>query len=89
MRQRIRLRLRRRKGFTSKKKTVGLVGNRQRIAIWVVAQQELAFVVGAPVRGRRTTRTAIAVSLGREERSLMFAPMCEWPLSLWIDTFVQ
>jgi hypothetical protein len=37
-----------RKGFTSKKKTAGVVGNSQRIAILVVAQQELAFIVGAP-----------------------------------------
>ena len=37
-----------RKGFTSKKKTAGVIGNRQRIAILVVSQQELAFVIGAP-----------------------------------------
>jgi len=34
--------------LTAKKKTAGMVGDRQRIAILTISQQELSFVVGAP-----------------------------------------
>ena len=36
------------KRFTGEKKTAGVVGNRQRVAVLVISQQELAFVIGAP-----------------------------------------
>jgi hypothetical protein len=39
---------RRGKRFTGEQKAVGVIGDRQRVAVWVIAQQELAFVVGAP-----------------------------------------
>jgi len=35
-------------GFTGEQKPAGVVGDRQRIAVLVMAQQELAFVIGAP-----------------------------------------
>jgi len=36
------------KGLTAEKKTAGVIGDRQRVAVLVISQQELAFVVGAP-----------------------------------------
>ena len=38
----------RRKGFTGEQKPAGVIGDGQRIAVLVIAQQELAFVIGAP-----------------------------------------
>jgi hypothetical protein len=38
----------RRKGLTSEQKTAGVIGDRQRVAVLAIPQQELAFVVGAP-----------------------------------------
>src|SRR5580704_14110499 len=37
-----------REGFTGEQKTAGVIGDRQRIAVLVISQQELAFIVGAP-----------------------------------------
>ncbi len=36
------------KGFTGEKKTAGVVGDGQWVAVLVISQQELAFVVSAP-----------------------------------------
>jgi hypothetical protein len=36
------------KSFTGEQKTAGVVGDRQRVAVLVIPQQELAFVVSAP-----------------------------------------
>ena len=38
----------RRKGFTGEEKPAGVVGDRQRIAVLMIPQQKLAFVIGAP-----------------------------------------
>jgi hypothetical protein len=38
----------RRKGFTGEQKPAGVVGDRQRIAVLAISEQELAFVIGAP-----------------------------------------
>jgi hypothetical protein len=38
----------RRKGFTGEQKAAGMVGDRQRITVLVIAEQELSFVIGAP-----------------------------------------
>ena len=38
----------RRKGFTGEQKAAGMVGDRQRITVLVIAEQELPFVIGAP-----------------------------------------
>src|SRR6266853_4398164 len=38
----------RRKGFTGEQKPAGVVGDRQRIAVLMIPQQKLAFVIGAP-----------------------------------------
>jgi hypothetical protein len=38
----------RRKGLTGEQKTAGVVGDGQRVAVLVISQQELAFVIGAP-----------------------------------------
>jgi hypothetical protein len=46
----------RRKRFTDEQKTTGLVGNRQRIAILAIPEQELALAVGASLRQRRAMR---------------------------------
>ena len=35
-------------GFTGEKKAAGVIGDGQRIAVLMIAQQELALVVGAP-----------------------------------------
>ena len=37
-----------REGFAGQQKPAGVVGHRQRIAVVVIPQQELAFVIGAP-----------------------------------------
>ena len=36
------------KSLTGKKKTAGMVGDRQRITILTISEQELPFVIGAP-----------------------------------------
>src|SRR5436853_2965085 len=36
------------KRFTSEQKTAGVIGNRERITVWAIAQQELAFVIRTP-----------------------------------------
>jgi hypothetical protein len=38
----------RRKRFTSEQKTAGVIGNRERITVLAIAQQELAFVIRTP-----------------------------------------
>src|SRR6266536_3284339 len=38
----------RRKGFTGEQKPAGVVGDGQRIAVLMIPQQKLAFVIGAP-----------------------------------------
>src|SRR5271170_51153 len=37
-----------RQGFTGEQKTAGVIGDRQRIAVLPISEQELALVVGAP-----------------------------------------
>ena len=37
-----------RKSLTGQKKTAGMVGDRQRITILTISEQELPFVIGAP-----------------------------------------
>src|ERR1700758_3723435 len=38
----------RRKSLTGEEKTAGMVGDRQRIAVLTIGEQELALVIGAP-----------------------------------------
>ena len=38
----------RRKRFTSEEKTAGMIGDGERITVLAIAEQELAFVIGAP-----------------------------------------
>src|SRR5262250_1795373 len=38
----------RRKRFTSEQKTAGVIGDRERITVLAIAQQELAFVIRTP-----------------------------------------
>jgi hypothetical protein len=37
-----------REGLTGEEKTAGVIGDGQRIAVLMIAEQELAFVIGAP-----------------------------------------
>jgi hypothetical protein len=54
-----------RKRFTGEQKTAGVIGDRQRIAILPISQQELSLVVGAP---------ELVGALPRRERSSLRAP---------------
>src|ERR1700730_12893693 len=56
----------RRKSLTSEKKATGVVGDGERVAVLVIAEQELTFVIGAPqlvgtwAQGQRSSLRAAA-----------------------------